>query len=134
MSAFFTIRFSDPPRVTVKEEYLIYDMVSMISAIGGTMGLCIGLSFLDIYSISLGLVQNLYRQIQRQYKRKKQIDCQPDPVVNVSVEEQKSTGKNELSMARLEKRLGEIENFASELANCVKKIDASERRISKQGI
>ena len=27
-----------PPRVTVKEEYLIYDLVSMIGAIGGTMG------------------------------------------------------------------------------------------------
>ena len=42
-----------PPEMTVKEEYLIYDMVSMISAIGGTMGLCVGFSFNDISSFVL---------------------------------------------------------------------------------
>ena len=42
--------FTDyPVTVTVKEEYLIYDMVSIISAIGGTMRLCIRLSFQDTY-------------------------------------------------------------------------------------
>ena len=54
----FGIQFTDyPPMVSVKEEYLIYDMVSMISAIGGTMGLCIGLSFKDIYLNMLILFQ-----------------------------------------------------------------------------
>ena len=48
----FVIIFS-PPEMTVKEEYLIYDMVSMISAIGGTMGLCVGFSFNDISSFVL---------------------------------------------------------------------------------
>ena len=36
------------PKVHVKEEYLIYDGVAMISAIGGTLGLCIGFSFYDL--------------------------------------------------------------------------------------
>ena len=44
----FGIQFVNPPRVSVKEEYIIYDSVAMISAIGGTMGLCIGFSFSGI--------------------------------------------------------------------------------------
>ena len=36
------------PHVTVNEEYLIYDIVAVVSAIGGTMGLCIGISFRDV--------------------------------------------------------------------------------------
>ena len=44
----FWMTFSHPPKVRVKEEYLLFDMVSMISAIGGTMGLCIGFSFGDV--------------------------------------------------------------------------------------
>ena len=34
-------------------EYLIYDLMAMISAIGGTMGLFIGYSFRDSWSILL---------------------------------------------------------------------------------
>ena len=48
----FFVTFS-PPEITVKEEYLIYDLVSMISAIGGTMGLCVGFSFNDISNFLL---------------------------------------------------------------------------------
>ena len=43
--AAFEFMFSQPAHVTVKEEYLIYDLVSMVSAIGGTMGVCIGLTY-----------------------------------------------------------------------------------------
>lgn len=42
--------YSTPMQVSVKEEYLIYDMLAMISAIGGTMGLCIGFSFFAFIS------------------------------------------------------------------------------------
>ena len=38
----------DPPRVRVMEEYLIFDLVAFISSIGGTMGLCIGISFKEV--------------------------------------------------------------------------------------
>ena len=40
----------DPPRMYVQEEYLIFDWVATISAIGGTMGLCIGFSFTNFAS------------------------------------------------------------------------------------
>ena len=44
------IVYPQPSKVTVKEEYLIYDLVLMIGAIGGTMGLCIGFSFADVFA------------------------------------------------------------------------------------
>ena len=65
----------------------------------------------------------------------KQRDCQPESAVKtVSVEEQKSTCRNGISLAGMEKRLADIENFSSVLANRVTKIDDIERRISKQGL
>ena len=45
----FRLSFQTPLRVSVKEEYLIYDMLTMVSAIGGTMGLCIGYSFYEFF-------------------------------------------------------------------------------------
>ena len=36
----------------VKEEYLIYDTVSMISVVGGFMGLCVGFSFYDTSGVA----------------------------------------------------------------------------------
>ena len=41
----FRLEFATPPRVSVREEYLIYDSVALISAIGGTLGIFIGFSF-----------------------------------------------------------------------------------------
>ena len=55
--AIFKLKFLTPPRVTVKEEYLIYDMVAVVSAIGGTMSLCIGFSFRDFFSFLLNYVE-----------------------------------------------------------------------------
>ena len=37
-------------KVQVKEEYFIFDLVSVISAIGGTLGLCTGFSFTQLYA------------------------------------------------------------------------------------
>ena len=53
----FEMVYATPARVNVKEEYLIYDMVSMIGAIGGTMGLCIGFSFKDCARWGLSYVE-----------------------------------------------------------------------------
>ena len=41
----FNIIVKNPYETIVNEEYIMYDMVAMISAIGGTLGLCIGFSF-----------------------------------------------------------------------------------------
>ena len=43
--AIIVMDFMDPPLVTVKEEYLVYDGVALISSVGGLLGICVGVSF-----------------------------------------------------------------------------------------
>ena len=43
--------------VGVKEQYVVYDLVAMIGAVGGTMGLCIGFSFNDAINFVLGYLE-----------------------------------------------------------------------------
>ena len=42
----------------MKEEYLIYDAIGMVSAIGGTMGLCISFSFSGLTALILRCFEN----------------------------------------------------------------------------
>ena len=67
LSLGFLMEFQKPPRVTVKEEYLVFDLVSMISAIGGTMGLCIGFSFLDLARLCLEYLEDGYDYIKGKF-------------------------------------------------------------------
>ena len=46
---FFSMVFQNPPKVTVKEEYLIYDGLAVIGGIGGTLGICVGFSFNEFF-------------------------------------------------------------------------------------
>ena len=43
-------KFGNPAKVNVLEEYLIYDFITMIGSIGGTLGLCIGFSFSNLFN------------------------------------------------------------------------------------
>ena len=45
-------------RVRVMEQYLIYDAISMIGSVGGTLGLFIGFSFRDVISLVINMFQN----------------------------------------------------------------------------
>ena len=40
----FISYFLPPERKKIAEEYLLYDVIGVIGAVGGTMGLCIGFS------------------------------------------------------------------------------------------
>ena len=51
----FKYRLDDFKSVTVHEEYLIFDSVAMIGSIGGTLGLCIGFSFANVFAMILKL-------------------------------------------------------------------------------
>ena len=42
-----------PGLMIVKEEYLIYDLISMIGSVGGTLGLCVGFSFFGLIDFLL---------------------------------------------------------------------------------
>ena len=57
------MRFVIPRKVTVHEMYLLYDLVATIGAIGGTLGLCIGLSFYDIARVLFGSLEKLLKKI-----------------------------------------------------------------------
>ena len=39
------------------EEYLIYDAISMVGSVGGTLGMCIGFSFTGIISFLMKILQ-----------------------------------------------------------------------------
>ena len=43
----FSVFLGDPYEIIVNEEYYLFDLISVIGAIGGTMGLFIGFSFKD---------------------------------------------------------------------------------------
>ena len=72
--SFHSVLFhADIDTVAVKEEYVIYDMVQMIGAIGGTMGLCIGFSFKEVYSFFLVVLEAGLNRIQKKNSTKNQI-------------------------------------------------------------
>ena len=56
----YRMNFVNPHKMTVYKEFLIFDLVGMVSAIGGTMGLCIGLSFTELLSLLLRLVEKVW--------------------------------------------------------------------------
>ena len=55
----------DPPRVQVQEEYVIYDSVAVISAIGGTLGLCIGFSFTTFTHTMIGVLEYVTIKVKK---------------------------------------------------------------------
>ena len=64
------IRFPSPPKVLVKHEYLVYDLVSMVSAVGGTMGLFIGFSFRECSGAILRLVGKVVNKLKSKDSKK----------------------------------------------------------------
>ena len=63
--------FAKPPKVIVKEEYLVYDAIAFVSSIGGTLGLCIGFSFYSLISVIMGWVEIGIKKLKRNNKKKK---------------------------------------------------------------
>ena len=61
----FRLEFAIPPRVSVREEYLIYDSVALISAIGSTLGIFIGFSFGGISGQILKFISEIVASQER---------------------------------------------------------------------
>ena len=55
----------------VQEEYIIYDMVATIGAIGGTLGLFVGLSFLECGSSLVATGKRMFEAFNRHLIYKK---------------------------------------------------------------
>ena len=66
----FRIKFAEPYHVKVKEEYLLHDLVSMIGAVGGTMGICIGFSFTEVFNFLMDLALLWASKIMKARKNK----------------------------------------------------------------
>ena len=64
-------KFTFPELVTVFEEYLIYDSINMIGAVGGTLSLCIGFSFTNIIKHLLELLQKFITFVENRLKLRK---------------------------------------------------------------
>ena len=60
----FSYRFSAPEVVTVYQEYLIYDTISMVAYTGGILGMCIGFSFMNVITNVITFIQNMIRIIK----------------------------------------------------------------------
>ena len=70
--AIFSFQFGSRA-VRVKEQYIVYDAVAMISAIGGTMGLCIGFSFNDTINFLLSYLEvgiNCWKRLRQRNSKK----------------------------------------------------------------
>ena len=57
-----TIRFAHPATLKVFEEYLIYDIIGLVGSVGGTLGMFIGFSFIDIVSRVFSLLRQKTRK------------------------------------------------------------------------
>ena len=60
----FSWIFDPPESVTTYQEYLIYDEVSMIGSIGGTLGMCIGFSLTNLSNSFLNFIQYLLSRLE----------------------------------------------------------------------
>ena len=67
------LEFVEPLTINVREEYLIYDTVAMISAIGGTLGLFIGISFYNIAGTAMDWLQYRVNWWKSHYKKSQPI-------------------------------------------------------------
>ena len=56
---------------TIYEEYLVYDSISMIGSVGGTLGMCIGFSFTGLISPLINLLQQLMEFIKKKVTKQK---------------------------------------------------------------
>ena len=71
--------------VKVKEEYLVFDTVSMISVVGGFMGLCVGLSFYDASGILLRCLEITLVKWKRKFRENKNVEELSEALTSYSV-------------------------------------------------
>ena len=117
----FYLRMESSRKVKIYEEYLIYDLVSMIGAIGGTLGLCIGFSFNDVCNFLLnhlesgiGSCQNGNKLSQReimiqQARNSFDTNRQPGQFVNLETRLDGLETNLQNRVEELEKRMLEVE-------------------------
>ena len=70
----FIIQYKNPGRITLHTEYLLYDLISTIGNVGGTLGLFIGISFSGVFSTFLNIFVIIVNWIDKRIKMKNRIN------------------------------------------------------------
>ena len=65
----YSYTIAHPFTVTITEEYLIYDAITVIGSVGGTLGMCIGFSFTNIIAYIIILMQKLIDKFQNKFSK-----------------------------------------------------------------
>ena len=107
--------FAQPSKVQVKEEYVIFDTITFISSVGGTLGLCIGFSFYTLTGAlidwsEIGFGQLSWRHLNKQLqKERNKVEVAPvgSPTF-YSIEMTKELIKNIIQDEEFEKKLKEL--------------------------
>ena len=66
--ALFAYEIDPPEEVTVFQEYVVYDTISMIGSVGGTLGMFIGFSFTGFISRIINGLLKLKTSLQNEQK------------------------------------------------------------------
>ena len=97
--------------MTVKEEYLIYDYVGLISSVGGTLGICVGFSFYNVSSRIVGWlglgIKIVTKKRQQKHRTPELIEVQPN--MEESDETKIKAQMNNLQTKLKEEILAEVE-------------------------
>ena len=80
------IRFEISNFTTSYEEYLIYDGISMIGSVGGTLGMCVGFSFTGMISFLINFLQNGFVFIKEKLLSNKKLTKSDDTNLNETLQ------------------------------------------------
>ena len=122
--AIFMLQFAIK-KVSVNEEYLIYDAVAMVGAIGGTIGLCIGFSFSDLTSILLGYAATGIKWVNGG-RRRNTDPCQSDTHCYIKKSEFDNT------VVKIERQINYFVKVLAEVERMEVRILALEKAKSKE--
>ena len=57
----FDYRFSPPEMTVYHKEHLVFDVYGLIGNVGGTLGMCLGFSFIGIFSSVIEFIESKIR-------------------------------------------------------------------------
>ena len=116
-------------KMKVEEEYLLHDFVDMLGSIGGTLGMCIGFSFVGLSSFLLNHLQIFFGRFLRK-KSASHVDGMDEKIIKV---ENKLPKSEELDNNHLELALRNFQmsqsNIESNISNIMKSLHEIDARI-----
>ena len=139
-STVFRVTLESPYETSVSQEYLIYDTISVISAIGGTLGLFIGFSFREITKDVISFFMRLQGEVTKCSKKNStKDDWQFQKMVHFRQEISPRTSKKEEDITEddrmktiisvLQDRL--VVTMNKQMAKCDKKFIEMEERLKE---